>query len=181
MLGRQEQTLMGPRRKVRPRTFALLAVASGVLGLLAIRLTADQETPYVYEGKFQREFTAAFDGGRTATLHDLTDFDWDTVTIFGPFATGDLVNETVGAYVRDDNRYLAEMNQSAFVFCDGEPVSAHVIHFYDLAFYSESSVSVTYSADAVLRPQEGEVPPGEDRQMEIVEPSGTPVEPNCTS
>lgn len=179
MTGRRERILMGSTRKVSAKSRALLAVTCGIFGPLSGCSTADDKVPLVYSSDFERTLAAKYASGQTVALSDLTDFDWDTVTMFGPYTPNDFINETVGAVVVDSEHFFVDEGQSLLVFCDGAPVSSHVIGFY--VFPSHLGNGVTHSADAVLQPQKGEVPPGKDRQMEIVEPSGVPVEPNCAS
>jgi len=55
-------------------------------------------------------------------LHDLTDFSWETVFIFGPYEEGSAVNKAVGGEVMAGGARVDEFENILVFVADGKPV-----------------------------------------------------------
>jgi len=99
------------------------------------------------DDNFIRGLNAAIRGGEQVPFRGLTDFDWQTVSVFGESTPPEEIEREVGKAVID-NRYFA--SGYFFVFCaDGDIVAALAYPYPNLIFYAQN----TFSTDLVVSAQ----------------------------
>jgi hypothetical protein len=110
-----------------------LMVLAAVVGCSSVR----------FNDTFNAKLYTAAHAGKSVDLHDLTDFDWDTVYFFQAAWKGSSVNEVVGEQVMPDGDYQDD-NVMLWVFKhDGRVVRTFLTDAYVVIGVPNPVVPVT--------------------------------------
>lgn len=143
---------------------AAVAVLVCVLWLRAEPDPADPTGGFQVDGVFNKALFEATHAGSPIPLSSVTDFEWETVSIFGEGAAAEQIVDETGLDLVDDRYYFTRV---LLVFCaNGSLIASEPYQYPNLS--PADRLTVTYSNAAVV---DGNG---------LVEPSGREVEAECT-
>lgn len=155
-----------------PRLRSWLALVVFVLGVASVAAVvawhASGSQPDADDLEFRQQLFAVVQGDSQVPLSSLTNFTWDTVSVFGEYPSREAVLAETGRDLLESDRPSVD---GLFVFCkDGEVVATRFASTIGMFF----SGLETYSSDVLVGPIKEEVLPS------FFDPTQAPVAAECS-